>query len=1115
MYLNMPVAKKRFYFIGLVFILIFPSLLCPSQNINYLFEKYINETNELTIQTILRDENDFLWLGTTDGLFRSDGSNLTIFTSDDKTNSFASENIFSLFKYSKEELWVGSTKGLDIFNYRTENFTHLDSLNNFLKSENVEIRDMVTDKNGDVWFATYNNLGLIKYSPATQKFVQFPPALFTQSGKDFKINTIEYNNSDILWIGTEIFGLFKIEISTTKIEKVNLDDQNIDLIINDLKLIGNQLWIGTWNNGLISYFPQEKKIVKHISGQAYSKKFSSNNVRQISVGSDGLLYLASFGGGIQIFDPNLKTVSVLLNDPKTPNSLPSNIIWTTLIDKDNILWASSVNQGLSRTFINRKNFRLLTFAENGIDKPILDVAHAIKDNNGNIYILTYQEGLFKYNILTQTTKHIEINKNNPPSVYRSLTIDIQNRIWMGCDQGLFILDNNSDKIIYNVPSYTSFLKEIGHTPQLLYADTEGNVWISGWQTGIFKIPAEQIKSLKPTNFKPQQIVINKNDSLSLQSNNIIFIYEDSNKNIWFSADNVTLKLDKNQMAANIVSDFDMRELAEDRLGNFWISGQKYGLIKYNPKTNTYQNLSHLFVDLTSIPSLISDTENNIWISANDYIIRYNYQNNTTKYYKAQTGIFNINFNGSTFQINESQFFMGGQFGCFILTPSKLTGTLLPKPVLSNLYIYNKPVQVNEKIENQIILDKILNDKAKITIPPYTKSFAIEFSSHNFIDPDNTKYAYKLEGIDNDWVYPENNINKITYTYLPAGDYTFKAAIVSPFEDWENNNKSVLIEITEPFYKTKWFIATMVLAISLLVAIIIFYRIRQIKQKNIELEELVEKRTYELTKSNHELEERQAIIEDQKEELYSQKDLLEENNTALSELNATKDKFFSIIGHDLKNPFNAILGYSQILADDYDTFDDDDRKSMIKYIQQSAENTYTLLENLLFWSQSQKGTIDFEPELINLHGLFQTNLSVVSSNAASKKITITIKSKDKNLELKADKNMLNTVIRNLLTNSIKFTPEGGTINIKAEKEANTTLITITDSGVGMDEKTLKKLFRIDQKINSKGTNDEPGTGLGLILCHEFIKKHKGHIRAESKVGEGTTFFIKFPDEKIGD
>ena len=235
----------------------------------------------------------------------------------------------------------------------------------------------------------------------------------------------------------------------------------------------------------------------------------------------------------------------------------------------------------------------------------------------------------------------------------------------------------------------------------------------------------------------------------------------------------------------------------------------------------------------------------------------------------------------------------------------------------------------------------------------------------------------------------------------------------------------------------------------------------------------------------------------------------QKNLELNEINATKDKFFSIISHDLRSPLSSILNLSDLFNDETYSFSADELKTFGQSINQTAESTYRLLENLLEWSRLQGGSILFEPEHINIAKFLNSCDHSVIEKAKNKNIKIAMQFTE-GMSVFADENMLRTIMRNLISNAIKFTKPDGQVTIKIkEEEQGATLFSVSDNGIGMPVDLLGKLFKVSEKVNRTGTDNEPSSGLGLILCKEFIEKHGGRIWAESTEGEGSTFYFVIP------
>jgi signal transduction histidine kinase len=236
--------------------------------------------------------------------------------------------------------------------------------------------------------------------------------------------------------------------------------------------------------------------------------------------------------------------------------------------------------------------------------------------------------------------------------------------------------------------------------------------------------------------------------------------------------------------------------------------------------------------------------------------------------------------------------------------------------------------------------------------------------------------------------------------------------------------------------------------------------------------------------------------------------VQQQNQTLQELNATKDKFFSIISHDLKGPLNSLTSFSSLLINHTDSLSKDEIKLLANDLDKSLKNLFALLDNLLEWSRSQTGNIEFRPEVFNITQLLEQNKALLALQAQNKKITLQ-QLCSQNFNVNAHKNSVTTVIRNLISNAIKFTPANGTIALNALQKNDKVVISVKDTGVGMDAEVIKKLFRIDSKHTTRGTADEKGTGLGLILCKDFIEKNSGEIWVESTPGKGSIFYFSLP------
>ncbi len=316
------------------------------------------------------------------------------------------------------------------------------------------------------------------------------------------------------------------------------------------------------------------------------------------------------------------------------------------------------------------------------------------------------------------------------------------------------------------------------------------------------------------------------------------------------------------------------------------------------------------------------------------------------------------------------------------------------------------------------------------------------------------------------------------SYLP--DAEIKESVMIEFRKW----LLFLVTTFVPMFIVFWFLAKNIELKQ--------YANQKIKLNNVSLEQ----KNKQIFLNLQELKELNTVLD-------KSNNSLNESNEKLTELNATKDKFFSILAHDLKNPFSAILSLVKILNSEYDNFDDVKRKEMLEMLNKSGQNVFSLLENLLTWATSQRGLLVFEPKCINVNGLINEVVKVQSEALNRKNIELHF-NKFENVYAFSDYYMIYTVVTNLVSNAIKFTKAKGEISIQVTEENEMLKISIQDNGVGMLDDQIQKLFKIEHSISRLGTEKEKGTGLGLLLCKEFIDKNGGELWVESEINKGSTF-----------
>jgi signal transduction histidine kinase len=376
--------------------------------------------------------------------------------------------------------------------------------------------------------------------------------------------------------------------------------------------------------------------------------------------------------------------------------------------------------------------------------------------------------------------------------------------------------------------------------------------------------------------------------------------------------------------------------------------------------------------------------------------------------------------------------------------------------------------------------------------------------------DRVLYRYRLLGFNSVWS-PPGHLNSINLYSLPVGNYIIQIQAKSPDLYWSNIVEYKISIVPHWYFSIPLIIIYIILLLVIsacLVTLLINRRIRLLQQKEKLLTDLVNRKTIDLREANEKTE---KLLEESRKtnillEEYVQK--LRESELKLKELNESKDKFFSIIAHDLRSPFSAVLGYSEILANEALSLPVEEIVEFSSYIFKQSKAILDLLDNLLIWSRIQTGRMEYNPEFLSINECIQQVIQINHTVAAKKEIELLFQCEN-HYYIFADKNMILTVLRNLISNAMKFTQPKGIISIKCSVNKSFLQVSVIDSGIGISEINIQKLFRIDTQYSTLGTDQEKGTGLGLLLCKEFVEKHGGKIWVESEIGKGSKFTFSLP------
>lgn len=1136
-------VHSRLFLIG---ILLFVSQGLFSVNTEISFRRItINDGLSLSsVYNIFQDSKGFMWFATEDGLNKYDGNNFNVYNyTPGNLNSLSYKWIESIVEDNRGNLWLGSRKGLSMLDPGTDKVIRYNlsaDANHQLINDTIVSLAFYEDY---IWVGTMTGLNRIH----SETGVSEPIALESQEeesivyffhidrvnnlwigtgsglyinypGKD-KVNCILstlphnnerleahafFSNADTIWIGGQksiikyilddtqqiSFKYPGIQIpSPSSIERI-YQDSNKNLWVQTAgglqKLLSNKLvtiiktpglppslailprkpliedqegniWLGTFGNGIYRINGDDQQIIHLLHNTANPTSLSDNTINFIFEDRAKGIWFGTFGAGISVYDPNSNIIKTLQHTAFDSSSMSSSFVWSVQEDKEGRVWIGTKSTGINIYNPANETFTFISH-EPSIPGSLQEgaVRKVFMSNDGSIWVGTDGGGLSKY--------------------------DPQKKIF---------------HIFTNDPHNTSTISS--NSVRTIYEDTTGILWI-GTRNGLNR--------LNPETEKFQQFVHNPSDEKSI-SNSFVYsaIYMDKRGFLWVgtyggglnkmdveTGEFIHYRYDPNDPSS--ISDDIIFSIYEDEKGYFWI-GTNSGLNLFNPSTGKFKRYgTESGLPNEVIYGILPDI-NKLWMTTNKGISRLDLTEFRFKNYDVSDGLQSNEFNGGAFHKGASGLiYAGGVYGLSIIDPEKMVPVKNnAEMIISRLEILGKEVKVLQEgmfIDSPRKEDALMELVENYYLPKHVtyldvvklnyrqRYFSIEFSALNHHMPEKLNYRYRLENLEEHWTNAGSR-NYVTYASLKPGTYIFEADAINSDGYPTLHPAELKIIITPPFWRSYWFMLLM--GILAMMVIIFIYRY------------LLNQRTNNILKA-------------QNEQIRAANNQLQISETNLKALNATKDKFFSIISHDLKNPFASVLSISELIDNNFESTNTDELKDGVAKIHKTNKHIYELLENLLTWSKTQRGSISIDKVKFNLSKIIETNINILKLSAEKKNLTIQNETSD-NIFAFGDREMISTVVRNLLNNAVKFTPSGKNIRIITSRDKNIITVKISDEGVGISPENQHRLFSIEDKYKTEGTGGEKGTGLGLIICKEFVEENDGIIDVSSIPGRGSTFIFTIP------
>jgi len=1078
------------------------SLAGFSQPRSVKFDRYNSSDglSENNVYAIYKDSQGFMWFGTDDGLNRFDGYSFYIYRPNDIGERHLPGNqVRCIAETPEQNILVGfQSNGLCAINRQTDNATRfvlpLEVGNEILEYSVYDIEKL---SDSVYWIAT--DYGIYVFDPELGFKDRLLKGLPSQGGlATNKTRNIFSASTGFIWITHANGEIDKYDRPNKKAFRVQLGDYTKTAINEDS--YGN-IWIGSWGGGLYRITPNgQKQQYRPDSLAVGTLSDSIINYNSIATDDLGRLWIGTFSQGLnELSQQNGEDSTYFFIKHKAKHvdnmSIASDAVLSTYFDKDGILWIGHRGGGISKVNLYPKRFyNYILPAGNKIGKNIQCITNM---PDGTLWVGTQTEGIYIFN--QKTNRYSRINNSHEKGIslqsnnVTAITPDSSGNVWIGTDGGGLSLINTKKKTATPyLLAHEAGNKKPSASISSIYIDIFGYVWIATKKTGLFMLRTgnQTAEKIELPNSTKQNINISK---ITVDNEGYIWLCTDQHGAFYFKPQqfteniqfvNVSPHSETQQLPHQTV--YDIAQTGDNLL---WIATGGAGVIRYNRKERTISAITErdgLPTDV--VRSVLADENGLLWISTHKGLCLYSPLDGQVHLFNQQDGLMTENFlNGSSCKADKRIYF-GADEGFVGFRPDQITLNYnVPQVVLSELLIFNTPIPELPDAKERKDLFGPLYAKQNITLSYQDYVFSIAFAAIELNTPQKCTYQYKLEGFDDKWIFTDASKRIATYTNLRDGSYTFKVKASNGDGVWSKTPTEIEIEILPPFWETIWFrlfVGFLFVSISF---VYYYYREKQFAQRKETLETLVSMRTKE--------------VQIQKAELQAQTEKLAIANT-------TKDRFFSIIAHDLKSPFNAFIGFTSMLKNNFSDYPDEKKLYILNLISNSAQTMFELLNNLLSWARAQSGAVDYNPEKLELRDEIENVVLLLTTPAAEKQQSL-VNAISGNMTIKADKNLLSAVLRNIISNSIKFTEEHGCITISAKQNNNTVLVTVTDTGVGMTQMQLDNLFKIDTYSSTPGTKKEKGTGLGLVVAKEFVEINGGTISISSEKDNGTQVSFSVP------
>jgi signal transduction histidine kinase/ligand-binding sensor domain-containing protein/CheY-like chemotaxis protein/AraC-like DNA-binding protein len=1006
------------------------------------------------INQIYQDRKGFVWISTESGLNKFDGNKFVVYHKlPGDSTSLKSDHNRTIYEDSAGNFWIATIDGLMKYDRKADLFHDVVIYDDKGGRLYPNMKSIIEVSNGDLLFASSGD-GLFSVKKGSEHCEQLK-RLNDRLCSRFLTVLFEdsYHN---LWIGSENSGLNVYSVTTDRLLTYTHDSSppyqiNSEAIAAICENDQGQVFVGMLNGGLIKFDIPSMKItmVQDQSGNKNLpvKTLIYNKQKQLLVGTDGF--------GMRVYDP----ISQMLESYEpaaTTFDFSKAKVHSLLEDRDGNVWVGLYQKGVFFIPGNLNAFKYYgykSFRQNSIGSNCVMAIY--KDKNGIIWVGTDNDGLYAVNELTQQVRHYE-KSNDPSSVPNTIMcIQEQNgKLWLGSYLNGMLLFGEQRRFLPNEKVYC------------LADDEKGGLWVGTHGGGLYKLNSAT-QTMDEHYYQQHEgdegLSNNWINALRIDNKGLLWIGTYKGLNCFDPKTKIfhTYKQENSLLPSNIVY-----AIKQDQTGNLWI-GTNAGLACLDPENgaiNVYTTAQGLADN--EICTIEDDDQGNIWFSTLSGISKLNVETQVFTHYYASDGLQGNEFSkGAAFKSADGELFFGGVNGITNFYPNDIR----PKERKLNVYptyfyLFDKPIHQGQKSDGKVIFSQDIMETETISLSADDNVFSIEFSTLAYDNPKGVSYHYRLENFDGTWLNTLPGNNRINYTNLRPGKYTLL------FQATDKDNKSEVKSI-EIIIRSPWYLSTTAkiiyafLLVFLLLGIFLFFRGR-IKQQN------------HLLRLEH-----------------------------AEQLNEAKLQFFINISHEIRTPMTLIMGpMEKLLMNNKDP----ETHNTYVLIYRNAQRILRLINQLMDVRKIDRGQMHLKFRETDMVGFIKDIMQAFDYTAKKKNIDFEFICDQPLLKVWVDLNNFDKVLFNVFSNAFKYTPENGKITIELLADNDSFTIKISDTGIGIDQNKIDKIFERFYQIDSEITNSNFGTGVGLHLTRSLVELMQGSIHAERR-GEapGSCFIIRMP------